>query len=414
MNGAPGAGRPGPLLRRSLSLPLLVLYGLGTTVGAGIYALLGVVAGEAGLHTPVAFVLAAGLAAFSALSFGELSARFPRSAGEAVYVREGLGWPGLDVAVGLAVALAGTVSAATIANGFAGYLGVFVDWPRPVVLAGLAALLGAVAAWGIRQSAWIAAGMTLLEVGGLLLVIAVAHDAWGTLPARWPELVPAPDVAVWGGIASATFLAFYAFLGFEDMVNVAEEVVDVQRRMPQAIALTLGLTLLLYAALAVTCVLAVPPEVLAASEAPLALVYAHATGSAPAALGLVSIVAMVNGGLVQVILASRVLYGLADQGSLPTWIGRVSARTRTPVRATWAVAAVVAALSVAFPLATLARATSFVTLAVFTLVNASLWRIKRRAPAAPGTATLPAWVPAAGALVSLALLAVESSRLLAR
>jgi len=407
-SSSPARGRD-PGLRRTLSLPLLTLYGVGTTVGAGVYALMGEVAGEAGLFAPVAFGLASLLAAFTALSFAELSARFPRSAGEAVYVREGLGSERLATTVGLGVAAAGAVSAATIANGFVGYFVELVAAPRPLVELGVVALLGAIAAWGIRESVTLAAVVTVVEVVGLFAVIAASGDALLTLPTRWPELRPPLDAAVWSGIGSAAFLAFYAFLGFEDMVNVAEEVVDVRRVMPLAIGLTLLFTVVLYLALAVACVLVVPPAELARSEAPLALVFERATGRSAAAINAVGVLAMLNGGLVQMILASRVLYGLASLGAVPAALGRVHARTQTPLVATGAVTAAVAVLTLAFALAPLARTTALITLSVFALVNLSLWRIHRRDPT-PSVTHVPRWAPPLGLLVSVAFLAFELLR----
>ena len=138
-----------PKLRRVLSLPLLVLYGLGTTIGAGIYALIGKIAGTAGFHAPLSFLVASLLALVTAFSFAELSARYPKSAGEAVYVRESLGSENLALVVGLMVIAVGLVSAAAVANGFVGYFKELVPIPRIVAIIGFVAVLGAIAAWGI-------------------------------------------------------------------------------------------------------------------------------------------------------------------------------------------------------------------------------------------------------------------------
>ncbi|UCE87141.1 MAG: amino acid permease [Deltaproteobacteria bacterium] len=397
-------------LERSLSLPLITLYGLGTTIGAGIYALVGEVAGGAGMYAPVAFLVASALAAASALSFAELSSRYPKSAGEAFYVREAFSRPALATTVGLLVVASGSVSAATIANGFVGYLRELVPVPRALALVLLIGSLGALAAWGIRESARVAGLITLIEVGGLALVAWVARDSFAELPDRLPELLPPPDAAIWSGILGASVLAFYAFLGFEDMVNVAEEVRDVRRVLPLAIVITLVLTTVIYGGIAIVAVLSVPPALLAESEAPLALVIERTTGRAATTVSLVSIVAMVNGALVQVIMASRVIYGLADQGSIPARFGRVSPRTRTPLLATGAVTFAVMALALAFGLEPLARVTSLVTLSIFAIVNLSLLRIKYREPPPRGSAIVPAWVPVLGFLASAGIIAFELAR----
>jgi len=390
-----------------LTLPLLVLYGLGTTVGAGIYALLGQVAGEAGAYAPVSFLVAAGMAALTALSFCELAARLPRAGGEAIYVAAGLRTPALGKAVGVLVVGIGCLSAATVSRAFAGYAGTLVPLPSPVAVVGLLVVLGAIAAWGIGQSARAAAALTLVEVGGLLVVIFAGRGVLGELPARLPELVPPPSAAAWVSIGSASLLCFYAFLGFEDMVNVAEEVQDVQRVMPRAILLTLLGTVVLYLALTVVAVLAVPPGALAKSPAPLADLYHRLTGRSLVGIGLVGVLAMMNGALIQIIKASRVLYGMADQGHLPPVLARIDPRRRTPVVATGLTLAVVLVLALAMPIGELAEWTSLVTLAVFALANLALCALKRRAPAPGGVSPLPFAVPVAGFVVSAGFLAVE-------
>ncbi|BAV34043.1 amino acid permease [Sulfuricaulis limicola] len=385
-------------LKRTLSLAQLVLYGLGTILGAGIYVLVGKVAGLAGLYAPVSFIVAAVLAGLTGLSYAELSARYPRSAGEAVYVQEGLQRRVLSVLVGFLIILTGVVSAATIANGFVGYLHVFVPVPDWLAVTLLVLLLGALAAWGISESVMAASLITLFEVGGLILVILVAGDSLGTLPARLPELIPPPDTGVWLGIMLGAFLAFYAFIGFEDMVNVAEEVKDPGRILPLAIVITIVISTVLYLLVALVAVLALPPAELAQSRAPLALIYERATGSAPTLISLISIFAVVNGALIQIIMAARVLYGMSREGWLHRALGKVHARTRTPLLATAVATAIVLALALWLPLVTLAKATSFVILIVFALVNLSLVRIKRKHPRPEGITIYPAWIPLAGFL----------------
>lgn len=393
-------------LRRSVGLLRLVLYGVGTILGAGIYVLVGEVATHAGTATPSAFAVAAILAALTGLSFAELSARFPRSAGEAVFVHQGLGWRALSTAVGLMVALIGVVSAATIAVGFAGYLDIFIELPHGLTIAVLVLSLGALALWGIEASLTVAGLMTVIEVAGLLLILAVAGDSLAELPARAGELIPTFDGGGLQGLFIGSFVAFFAFIGFEDMVNVAEEVHDVRRVLPRAILATLVITTLLYVAVAVVALLVVPPEELAGSDAPLVLVFERAGGSG-AVLGAIALVALLNGALIQIVKASRVLYGLARQGSLPAALGHVHPRRRTPVRATALSTGVVLLLAASLPLATLAEFTAVVTLLTFGLANAALLAVKRRDPRPEGAIVFPAWLPAAGVAVSVALLAVE-------
>lgn len=393
-----------PRLKRSLGLTLLTLYGLGNILGAGIYVLIGKIAGSAGYLTPVAFLLASAAAAFTAMSYAEMAARFPLSAGEAVYLREGFASRRLAAGAGLLIAAAGMVSAAAIARGFAGYLQVFLPVPEMVAVAAIIVALGALAAWGISQSVTVAAAITFVEVGGLLLVLWVGRGALQQLPVRVSDMLPGLDAQSWSAIIVAAFLAFYAFIGFEDMVNVAEEVKQPSRDLPLAIGIALLAATLLYCGVAVVSVLTVAPQRLGESSAPMALVYAEASGEAPRLITLISLLAVVNGALIQIIMASRVLYGMAAQGWMPAWLGRVDPRTHTPVKATALVTVGVLMLAAFVPLVGLAALTSALILVIFAFVNLALTRVKRREPRPAGLKVLPAWIPWVAFLLSVVFL----------
>ncbi len=403
------AGKGGPHLQRRINLPLLTLYGVGTTVGAGIYVLIGKVAGRAGLYAPLSFLVAAVLAGLTAFAFAELSARYPRSAGEALYVRKGFGSPALSLTVGLMVVAAGVISAATVINGSVGYLAGLVDLPRPLAICGITALLFLIAAWGIGESVLVAGLVTLVEVGALLVVCWVALEA---APLSAPPILPPLESGIWFGILTGGFLAFYAFIGFEDMVNVAEEVKNVTRTLPTAIIITLGLTSVIYFLVALVAVMGLPLADLAGSDAPLALLYSRSTGSEATAITLIAVFATLNGALIQIIMGSRVLYGLASQGTLPALLSRVHPWTRTPLLATLVVAGIVLALALPFRTEGLAGLTSLVALTIFILVNLALLRIKRRNPAPAGIICYPVWLPAAGAAVSAGFLLLELWRII--
>lgn len=394
-------------LKRSLGPALLTFYGLGNILGAGIYVLLGKVAGSAGLYTPAAFVVASLVAAVTALSYAELSARIPLSAGEAVYVQRAFESGQLSRIVGLLIAFAGMVSAATIARGFAGYVQVFAQLPDWTIIAPLVVILGAVAAVGIGLSVRVAALITLLEIAGLLLIVYVTADTLRTLPERLPDLLPPPDVAAWRGIMIGAFLAFYAYIGFEDMVNVAEEVHRPHRDLPLAIVTALMISTVLYLVVAIAAILAIPPQELALSDAPLALLYRHATGLEPVVITQIALLSVVNGALIQIIMASRMLYGMSRQGWLPARLGNIDARTHTPLLATLLVSAVILFMALWFPLEYLAKATSYIILIVFSLVNAALWIIKGREASPPGIRVYPRWLPLCGLLLTVGLLTFE-------
>ncbi|AOS95989.1 putative amino acid permease YhdG [Microbulbifer aggregans] len=389
-------------LKRSLSLAVISFYGIGTIIGAGIYVLIGKVGAVAGHALPNAFLLAGMIAALTALSYAELSSRFPISAGSAAYIWKawGLRWPAQ--LVGILVALTGIVSAATIANGFTGYLSLFVEIPDFLAITLLVALLTVIALWGINESALTVTLVTLIEVGGLLFVIAVSRGA----PAanEWEQIFAPPEWNALPSLVVGSFLAFYAFIGFEDMVNTAEEVKNPRQSLPRAILIAITVSTVLYMSVAALAVRTLPVQELAHSEAPLASMVVNA-GQSPVFIGVISLFAVVNGALVQIIMASRLLYGMAIKEMAPQVFARVNIRTQTPVLATLLIGAMILVFALWLPLTTLAKITSFIMLLIFCLVNAALLTIKhRREAVAHNVISYPAWIPAAGLLTCLALM----------
>jgi amino acid transporter len=396
-----------PSLRRSLSLPLTTFYGLGNILGAGIYVLIGKVVAEAGLFAPVSFLLASLLACLTAFTYAELSARFPLSAGEAVYIQEGIGIQQVSALVGLLIILAGIVSAATILRGFTGYLQVFVAVPDAVAIPVLVVMLGGLAAWGISESVRVAALITLIEIAGLLLIIWIAAPDLAAARPALSDFAPLSGTAAWYGIFIGGFLAFYAFIGFEDMVNVAEEVRQPSSNLPRAILMALAVSTLLYFLVALVAVASVPAGELAAVDAPLAYMYQYITGRDPVVITLIGMFAVINGALIQIIMASRVCYGMGRKHWLPAVFARVNRLTRTPVVATGVVSVLVLVMALWLPIETLAKATSYFLLIVFALVNLALWRLKRDVAHPPGVIRIPVWVPVTGFFASAAFVVIQ-------
>lgn len=383
------------------------MYGLGTILGAGIYVLIGEVARVAQTFAPFAFALAALIAGFTAFAYAELAARIPRSAGEAVYVQAAFHRNWLAACTGWAVVTVGVISAATIAKGLTGYAQLYTQLPAPMIVAILIVGLGSLAAWGVRETAWTAVAVTVVEILGLLLVIAVGGWYLPQADIEWSALLPPLASVPWAGIFAGAFLAFYAFIGFEDMVNMAEEVREPRRNLPHAILLALVISTLLYMLVAVICVVTVPVDVLATSDAPLAAVIESAGLSARISIGPIGMVAVVNGALIQIVMAARVLYGMGSNGLAAPWLASVHPYTRTPLLATLCVTGVVLVLAMTFPLVRLAQATSFVTLIVFTTVNLALLRLKSREPHVAGIVSYPRWVPGSGAILCVGLLLLQ-------
>ena len=374
-------------------------------VGGGIYALTGKVAGQAGMQAPLSFILSALLALLTAFSYAELSARYPFSAGEVKYVSAAFSKRSFSILIGWLVVFMGVISAAALATATAGFIQDFIALPSLSLTAALVILLGLIAIWGIAESVWLVAVITIIEIGGLCLIVAMGWDELMTLPTRWPEMIPTVDAILWGSILSGAFLAFYAFIGFEDMVNIAEEVKDVRRVMLVAILTCIVTTLGIYILVMTVAVLVVPPQELAASNTPLALIAARTgTSLPPSLMGGISLLAIINGALVQVIMASRVLYGMAQSNKAQQWLGKVSARTHTPLNASLVAVALVMSFALFMDLESLARVTSAIILFVFATVNAALLKWSERTVHTTGFTT-PWWVCLLGFMTCCAMLA---------
>lgn len=396
-------------LKRSLSLTFLILYGLGVTIGAGIYVLIGETAGRAGLYAPLSFLLAALIMSFSAASFAALSVRLPVSAGEAAYIKAGFKSSTLSLIVGLLVTSSGIISAAAISVGSAGYIQQFISLPSAVLIIFIVAAMALISLWGIVQSVFIAGLLTLIEIGGLLLIIVSAAYSEQVIFSHFDKVFPPSfTMPLWAPILSTALLAFFAFVGFEDMVNVAEEVQNPARNLPIAIFVTLVVTTLIYFLICAIAVLSTPLAELSQSKAPLSLVFARVTNLPPSVITLIAIIATLNGVIVQMIMASRVLYGLAKMESLPKFFGTVHPRTHTPIFSTLVVATLILTFALALPIDALAEMTSRIILSIFILVNSALILIKRREQ--PGTHhgfDVGLWVPVLGVFSCCFLLAMD-------
>jgi APA family basic amino acid/polyamine antiporter len=396
-------------LKRSLTVWHALLYGLGITIGAGIYVLIGPVAKTAGMAAPASFVLAALLMSLSAVSFAELATRMPVAAGEAAYVAEGFRSRIAGTGVGLLVIAISITTSAAISLGSAQYIRVFNAAPELLVVTAVVLLMGAIAAWGIVESVTFAAIMTIIETGGLLLIAILGFLFAPGAVTRLPEALPdLSQVAVWQTILSAGLLAVFAFIGFEGIVNVAEETKDPERNLPRAILATLVITTLIYVVVVWVSLVTLGPDTLGETEAPLANVFVRLTGWPATVMAAIAIVATLNGIIASIILAARVAYGLARRGDIPAVFARVNRMTRTPLVATLVTTLLVLGFALAVPLTGLAELSSRLTLAMFAAVNASLVAIKMRETRAPEHVFLaPLWVPIAGLTATIGFLIAD-------
>lgn len=392
-------------LKRSLSAPVLALYGLGNILGAGIYVLVGKVAGEAGINAPLAFLIAMIVAALTVFSYTELSSRFPQSAGSALYTFRAFKNKWLSLFVGFAMVLAGITSAAALSQGFAGYLGTIVPVPPLLASVGILILLTIVALIGISESARLAVAFTVIEVLGLLaLIVFGAPQLSAGSVAEVAALDPAIGLT---GLMSGAFLAFYAFIGFEDMVNVAEEAKDSHRSMPLAILISLIAAAVLYALVVLVSVVSVAPAELAKSSAPLSLVLERISTIDPIYISLIGMAAAFNGIIVQLIMGSRMLYGLANQGWISARFAKVHQIRQTPTLATLVASSLMIAGTILLPLVSLAQATSYLMLLIFALVSASLIVIKLRDGTPKNIVRVPLILPVLGVLSAVGVIVYE-------
>lgn len=396
-----------PQLRRSLGFWALVVYGIGDILGAGIYALVGKVAGVAGSATWAAFGLALVVACLTALTYGELGGRFPRSAGAAFFTHQAFGRPALTLLVGWVVLCSGVLSLAAVSVAFGGYMGALVPGlPPPVTVVGILLLLTAINVRGMRESSAVNIVATMVELTGLLIVIvAGALYLHLSADAEVARTIQATANIRWTDLARGTALSFFAFIGFEDMVNVAEEVKDPERNMPRAILTALLSTGLVYLLVVIIATTVVPPDALAESGAPLLSVVQQATDAVPDGLfSLIALFAVANTGLLNFIMASRLIYGMSRQGLLPSTLGQVHPVLQTPHHAILMVLGIALVLALSGTLTYLAGTTSLLLLLVFLMVNLALIVVKRRDREPVRTFCAPLLVPVIGALSCLGLM----------
>lgn len=391
-----------------MGLLSLTVYGVGDMVGAGIYGTIGAAAGLMGNAVWLAFVVSMVAALLTGLSYASLGSRYPRAGGAAYVVRRAYGRPFLAYLVGLAVAASGMTSMAAGANVFAQTLsGSFWALPPSVFIVAFILLLAGINLAGIRESMAANFVCTLVEVGGLVFVIVVGARFWGDVS----YLAPPPGVSLTPSLLlSGAVLTFYAFIGFEDVLNVAEEVKEPERNVPLGIVGAVVIASLLYVAVSVTAVSVVEAPHLAdpTRGAPLAQLTAKAAPWLPRwVFGAITLFAVANTALLNYIMGSRLLYGMAREGLVPSGLGRVHERTRTPHVAIVALGAIVLTLAFAGNIKELASATSLLLLACFCLVNGALLVLQSRAGEARGRWEVPWPVPALGVLVCAGLIAAR-------
>jgi basic amino acid/polyamine antiporter, APA family len=401
-------------LRKHLNAWQIGLYGLGSMLGAGIYALVGRAAESLGNAIWLAFLAAMIVALLTGLSYACVGSRYPKAGGAAYVTQRALGKPWLSYVIGLCVMMSGLTSMATGAQAMAETIGkgLEMDLPVKLVAIGIVLLVGLIIFRGIRESMWVNILCTLVEAAGLLFIIAVGMKFWGSVdyfetPARLEGGTSAIPMML---ILQGAVLMFFSFIGFEDILNVSEEVKNPRRDVPLGLIGAMIVATIIYMAVAITAVSVIPWADLAKSPAPLMEV---AKAAAPWFKNIdsiyigITLFAIGNTALLNYIMGSRLLYGMSRQGLLPAVIGRVHAKRRTPHNAIVILFFIVTALILSGSVKQLAESTVLLLLMVFTVVNVSLIILKRRPGEARGGFEVPIFVPVLGALVCLTLVIVR-------
>lgn len=407
MNDTP----PAPALQRTLGGWQVLFYGMGSMLGAGIYALVGSTAGVLGNAVWTGFLAAMVAALLTGLSYASAGSRYPRAGGAAFITQKAFGWPVISTAVGVAVMMSGLTSMATGLQAIARTM--LPDGAPEVqlklVAVALAAALGAVIFRGIRESIWLNMLCTVIEAAGLLFIIIVGCRFWGGVD--YFETPPAPaGSGAASGLTTAlimqgALLTFYSFIGFEDILNVSEEVKNPRRNVPFGLVGAMLAATVIYVAVAVTAVSVLGWERLSMSKSPLMDV---AKTAAPWFAGIgpvfacVTIFAIGNTALLNYLMGSRLLYGMGTQGLLPAGLSKVHPRRHTPHIAVLCLFGIVTVLIAAGDVKAMAEATVLLLLAVFVTVNASLAILKLRRSEAPGGFEIPVVIPVLGAVVCAA------------
>ena len=397
-------------LRTAISGKLLFVFILGDVLGAGIYALVGEIAGEVGGAVWVPLLVALAMAMLTASSYAELVTKYPRAGGAAVFAERAFRRPVVSFLVGFSMLAAGVTSAAGLSVAFAGdYLGAFLDVPTVPAALVFLAVVALLNARGIKESMRANVVMTIIEVSGLVLVVVLAGIVLGRGDGdigRTMDFADGVNPAV--AILAAALLAFYSFVGFETSANMAEEVHDVHRVYPRALFLSLTVAGAVYVAVGLAVSAVVPATDLADTSAPLLAVVSAADVGIPDKLfGAIALIAVANGALLTMIMASRLTYGMSNQGLLPSAAGRVLPRRRTPWVAILATTIVAMVLAATGTVAALAETVVLLLLIVFVSTNLAVLVLRRDTVEHPHFRT-PAVLPVL-ALVSCVVLATQQS-----
>jgi APA family basic amino acid/polyamine antiporter len=411
-----GGGEPETRLARRVGPVMLLLFVVGDMLGGGIYTLAGEVGGEVGGAIWAAFAAAFVLAALTACAYAELVSKYPRAAGAALYTNKAFHRPFFTFMVAFAVMASGITSASTLARGFAGdALAEFVDVRVIPVAIAFLIVVAIINARGIAESVRVNALLTLVEVGGLLLIIVIGFAALGDPGADFGRNFEFKEgVTPFFAILSGAGLAFYALIGFEDSVNIAEEVHEPSRNYPKILFAGLTIAGIVYLLVTLVASGVIPTAVLAGSSAPLVLVGERGPlGLDPKVFATITLFALANGALINMVMASRLVYGMSEEGIVPGFFGRILSGRRTPITAIVFTTVLGLILVSTGDLASLADTTVLLLLCAFTIVNIAVL-VLRRDPVDHEHFRAPTIAPILGAIVCVVLIVDNEAEIFLR
>lgn len=371
--------RSDPPLRRVIGPKLLLFFVIGDVLGTGIYALTGDVAGEVGGAAWMAFGLSFLVAMFTATSYVELVGKYPRAAGAALYTHRAFGINFLTFLVAFAVMCSGLTSAGAASRGFAGYFQEFLAAPELLVALTFLVILSLINFRGVSESVILNVILTCVELSGLLIIIiigAVAVIGGTGDPGNAFEFAEGNPV---GLVVTGASLAFFALVGFEDSVNMAEETTDPQRVFPRALFFGLTIAGVIYMLVAFFTTAVVPIDVLAESNQDLLEVVRLGAEWFPLVLfSAIAMFAVANSALINMLMASRLVYGMSREGIIPGFLGRVHPLRRSPWVAIIFTTLLVLGLASYGGVGDLGGTTALLLLCVFTLVNIAVLVLRKR------------------------------------
>ena len=415
----PSAETDSSELKRVMGPKLLLLFIVGDILGTGIYALTGQVAAEVGGAAWLPFLIAFGVATITACSYLELVTKYPQAAGAALYTHKAFGIHFVTFLVAFTVMSSGITSASAASGAFASNFAVgfgLDDGPGTILVIALAFMLLVMLVnfRGVAESVGLNVVLTLVELSGLLLVILISAFAIFGGAADFSRIVAfdtPEDKSVLLAISTATSLAFFAMVGFEDSVNMAEETKDPSRIFPRMMFTGLGLAAVIYVLVSICAVALVPIGELAGNATPLVTVVETAAPGFPIStiIPFISLFAVGNSALINMMMASRLLYGMSKQGVLPPFLGKVHPRRRTPWAAILFTTAIALALTTYISIdpenpivILLGGTTSLLLLAVFAVVNVAVL-VLRRQPVDHDHFRTPTFLPVVGVITCLYL-----------